>query len=247
MSMEKAYKLLAIQEGISNNEAKALIDSGLVSAKGQKITIARGLINSNTKFSILKLEKPKIIFEDDDIIAINKPEFITSESIAKSFNFSLLNRLDKETSGIVLLYKNEEFREKAIREFKNLNVKKTYYAIVNGLFYEEMKISSPILTIKNKNSAYSKISNDGKSALSYVYPISISGKKSLIKVDIKTGRTHQIRVHLASINYPIVGDEKYGKNKNKRMFLHSYELEIFDYKFKAEIPKSFYEFGFSGV
>lgn len=242
--MEKAYKLLALQEKISNNEAKNLIDSGLVSVGGKKIAVARCEVSNNSVFSVLKTKKPKVIFEDDNLIAINKPPFVTSEKISQSFKFALLNRLDKDTSGVLLLYKNEEFAKKAINEFKNMRVKKTYIAMVKGIISEEIHINEPIVTIKNKRGAYSKISPNGKTAISDIYPFMVSGKKSIIKVVIKTGRTHQIRVHLANLGFPIIGDEKYGKNRSKRMFLHSYETEILDYKFIAPIDEDFDEFGF---
>ena len=210
---EKAYKLLAIQENISNNEAKALIDDGLVSVKGVKIKVARELMSENTKFVVQKIAKPVKIYEDENLIAVNKPNFVTSESLKKIFNANLLNRLDKETSGVILLYKNDEFREIAIKEFKNMKVKKTYLAIVNGIVSEDIVIDSPILTLKTKGGAISKISKDGKTAITEVYPLMVSGKKSLVKINIQTGRTHQIRIHLASINHAVIGDEKYGKNR----------------------------------
>lgn len=241
---EKAYKLLAIQENISNNEAKALIDAGLVSVKGQIIKIARAEMNEGVKFSVQKTAEPSVIFENDDIIAVNKPAFFVSENLEKKFAATLLNRLDKETSGVVLLAKNEEFRTLAIKEFKNLRVKKTYVAIVSGIVSESFSVTEPILTIKGKGGAFSKISKDGKSAITHVEPILVSGKKSLVKVAIETGRTHQIRVHLPSVNHGVIGDEKYAKNRNKRMFLHAYETEILGLKFTAEIPREFNDFGF---
>ncbi|MBR8463793.1 RluA family pseudouridine synthase [Campylobacter sp. faydin G-24] len=244
MNQEKAYKLLALQERISNNEAKALIDDGLVSAKGQKVVIARALMGVNTKFSIQEVSRPSVIFEDENLIAINKPAFITSERVSEVYKTPLLHRLDKETSGVLLLVKNDEFGKKAINEFKNLRVSKTYIAMVKGIISEDISINEPILTIKGKGGAVSKISKDGKEALSYVSPLMISGKKTLVKVDIKTGRTHQIRVHLANINIPIIGDEKYGKNRANRMFLHAYSLKILGYKFKATLPTDFNAFGF---
>ncbi|CZE46979.1 pseudouridine synthase family protein [Campylobacter geochelonis] len=245
MSKEKAYKLLAIQEGISNNEAKDLIDDGLVSLHGEKLSIARGLVDTKAKFSVQKIAKPAVIFQDENIMAINKPPFITSEKIATMFKFELLNRLDKETSGVLLLVKNDEFKEEAIKEFKKLNVEKIYIAVVNGIVSEEISVDEPILTIKGKGGAISKISPLGKTALSKIHPIMVSGKKSLVKVVIKTGRTHQIRVHLASLGYGVIGDEKYGKNRSKRMFLHAYKTSLLGYEFIAPLADfSFNEFGF---
>ncbi|QKF64403.1 RluA family pseudouridine synthase [Campylobacter corcagiensis] len=244
MKKEKAYKLLAIQEKISNNAAKELIDSGLVYAHGKKLSIARGEIDANTIFKVLKIPKPKIIFEDDKILAINKPPFLVSDKVAEIYKATLLNRLDRETSGVLLMSKDEEFRTKAIQEFINLKVKKIYFAMVKGVVSEELVIDSPILTIKSKGLAFSKISPNGKSAITRVYPFMVSGKKSIVRVEIDTGRTHQIRVHLASQNLPIIGDEKYAKNSAKRMYLHSYKTEILGYKFIAPLDDSFSEFGF---
>ncbi|WP_195836275.1 pseudouridine synthase family protein [Campylobacter portucalensis] len=242
--LEKAYKILALQENISNNEAKKLIDNNLVFIGNKRLNIARQELNSNTKFRVLKIKKPSIIFEDKNIIAVNKPNFIISESLEKIYKARLLNRLDRETSGVVLLSKSDEFRKTAINEFKNLRVKKSYIAIVSGIISEDIEINEPILTIKGKNGAFSKISSQGKQAVSFVTPLMISGKKSLIKIDIKTGRTHQIRVHLSSIDHHIIGDEKYSKKSANRMYLHSYKTELLDYKFIANLDESFNNFGF---
>ncbi|MCD8213764.1 MAG: RluA family pseudouridine synthase [Campylobacter sp.] len=244
MNQEKAYKILALQKGISNNEAKELIDSGLVFAKGQKVSIARALMSINTKFNVQELPKPNVIFEDENLIAINKPAFLSSEKISEMYKFPLLHRLDKETSGVLLLVKNEEFAKHAIDEFKHMRVDKIYVAVVKGIVSEEMTINEPILTLKSKGGAISKISKDGKEAVSYVSPLMVIGKKTLVKVAIKTGRTHQIRLHLSSIQTPILGDEKYGKNRANRMYLHAYSIGILGYKFKTAIPKDFNDLGF---
>ncbi|MCR4941255.1 MAG: RluA family pseudouridine synthase [Campylobacter sp.] len=244
MAQDKAYKLLALQEGISNKEAKELIDSGLVYAKGQKILIARALINQNTTFKVQHPPKPSVIFEDENLLVINKPAFLTSEKISEIYKTPLLHRLDKETSGVLMLVKNPEFQKTAIEAFKKMQVNKIYLAATKGILSEEITLNDPILTIKTKGGAYSKISKDGKQAISKITPIMVVGKKSLLKVEIKTGRTHQIRVHLASINSPIIGDEKYGKNTAARMYLHAYEIELLGYKFKAELPNDFKQLGF---
>nr|WP_321320751.1 RluA family pseudouridine synthase [uncultured Campylobacter sp.] len=243
--MLQAYKILAKQEGISNNEAKALIDAGVVSAKGEKIVIARALMSEKTEFKLMRIEKPKIIYEDDDIIALNKPAFAVSEKIAENLakndkNITLLNRLDKETSGVLMLAKNEEFRAKAVSAFKARRVKKTYYAILVGILAEDLDIDLPLSTIKTKSGAFSKIDlKNGKTAITHAQPILCEGKKTLAKIEIETGRTHQIRVHLAHAGYGVYGDSKYAKSTAKRVFLHSYETEILGLKFRAALTKDF--------
>jgi 23S rRNA pseudouridine1911/1915/1917 synthase len=192
------------------------------------------------------LVKPKIIFEDENILAIDKPAFTTAQDVVKSFKDAiLLNRLDKDTSGVMLFAKNEEFQKKAIKEFKNKKVYKEYIAIVEGKVIEEQIINEPILTIKGTN-AKSKIDRKkGKPAVTKIYPMFVEGNKSKIKVVIEDGRTHQIRVHLRFANLPIIGDSMYGissKNIN-RVLLHSHITKILDYKFLSNTPKEFNVFG----
>jgi len=236
---EKAYVLLAKQEGISNRKAKDLIDRGLVYAKDKKIKIARGILPENTKFKVIKINEPKKIFEDDNLLVIDKPPYITSEEISEMFGFELLHRLDKETSGILLLVKNKEFKKKAVEEFKKRNVYKEYIAWVEGIVAEPVKIDLPIKIIKTKSGAYAKISKDGEDALTEIEPILAFRTKSKIKAVIHTGKTHQIRAHLKAIEHPILGDEKYGGEPFKRVMLHHHKFKIFDYNFISLEPNDF--------
>lgn len=238
MKKEKAYKLLAQQENVSNRVAKDMIDRGIVYVGNKKVTIARGEVDVKTKFKVQNIQKIEKIFEDDNILAVNKPAFLNSEEVSKKMGYPLLNRLDKETSGVLLMVKNEDFQKRAINEYKNQNVLKEYIAWVDGKVVEEIEINKPILTIK-KAKAYSKISKDGKEAISFVEPLMVEGNRSKVKVTIKTGRTHQVRVHLKSIAHPILGDTNYGGKPYKRMMLHSYKTELLGYSFVAKEPKEF--------
>lgn len=242
METEKAYKLLALQENISNRIAKDLIDRGLVYSKGKKIAVARGLLEADAKFKIEKIVEPKIIFEDKYIIAVDKPAFLTSEELVKKYDAKLLHRLDKGTSGVVLLVKDEEFQQKAIEEFKNRKVVKEYLAVVYGKIIEPISVNQPIMTMKKGNIAYSKIHKNGKDAVTHVEPLMIEGKKSKIKVTIETGRTHQIRVHLKSLGFPIIGDSLYGGKEAKRLMLHAHKILLLGYEFKSPEPKEFIRF-----
>jgi len=245
---DKAYKLLAQQEKISNSKAKDLIDRGLVKVGDKKVLIARGELKADTKFSVKELAKTKIIFEDENILVVDKPAFITADEVAKTFkNAILLNRLDKETSGVMMFAKNEEFQKKAIKEFAQNRVYKEYVAIVEGKVIEELIIDKPILTKKDKGVAKSKIDKYGKSAKTTIYPMFVEGNKSKIKVVIESGRTHQIRVHLSSVGLPIIGDMVYGKvvSNINRMLLHSKITKIFDYTFQAQEPNEFKVYNFN--
>lgn len=241
---EKAYKLLAQQEKISNREAKELIDAGRVFSHGKKILIARALMRAGTKFSLTEAKKPQILFEDDRIIAVDKPHSFVSERLEREFRARLLNRLDKETSGVILLCRDENFRLSCIEEFKKQRVFKSYIAVLDGILAQELELDAPIKTTKSKGGAFSRVSKDGLSALSRFVPLMVRGKKTLAKIIIKTGRTHQIRVHAALAGHGVVGDACYAKIPSDRMYLHSYELGILDYFFRADVDEGFSKMGF---
>ena len=239
---QKAYKLLALQEKISNNEAKDLIDRGLVSLQGKTIKIARALLSPNTKFKVIKPQKAVVIFSDENILALDKPAFLTSEEVAKSYpQWVLLHRLDKETSGILLLVKSEsDFHLKAKEAFKNGSVYKEYLAIVEGILEEECEIDTPLII---KKGSFAKVSvsknKEGQKAYTKVTPLEIEGRKTKVKVEIKTGKTHQIRVHLSSIKHPLVGDSFYGAKVAQRIMLHAHKISLLGYDFCINPPKDF--------
>lgn len=245
---DKAYKLLAEQENISNSKAKELIDRGVVKVGDKKVLIARGEIRNDTKFSVKEIAKIKVIFENKEILVVDKPAFLTADDVAKKFSGAiLLNRLDKETSGVMMFAKTEEFQKKAITEFAQNRVYKEYVAIVDGKVVEEIVIDKPILTTKDRGSAKSKIDiKRGKPAKSTVYPVLVEGHKSKIKIVIESGRTHQIRVHLNSVGLPIIGDAIYGRTASNinRVLLHSKITRIFDYEFISPEPKEFRVYDF---
>uniref|UniRef100_UPI001ABA8EF5 RluA family pseudouridine synthase n=1 Tax=Helicobacter pylori TaxID=210 RepID=UPI001ABA8EF5 len=183
-----------------------------------------------------------VIFEDENILALFKPPFIESYDLASFFKgWALLHRLDKETSGVILLVKeNSEFHLKAKKAFKDRAIKKEYLALTQGIIEEEREINAPILTIKTTK-AFSKISKKGQEAVTIITPLKIINKKTLLKVGIKTGRTHQIRVHLKHINHPIIGDTIYGDSQHsaKRLMLHAHKIALLGYEFEAIPPKEF--------
>lgn len=237
---EKAYKLLAIQEGISNRAAKDLIDRGVVYSGGKKVTVARGEISPKVKFRVEKIAKPKIIFQDKKIVAVDKPAFMTTEEVARNYSdFTLLHRLDKETSGVLLFTKDEEFHEIAVKAFKNREVVKEYIAVVQGKCIEPETIDKPIITIKKGNILFSRAGDEGKSAVSHVEPLMLEGKLSKVKVIIETGRTHQIRCHLKSIKLPVLGDTQYGAKPYKRLMLHAHKIGLLGYNFTSPEPSEF--------
>jgi len=242
MEKEKAYKLLAVQMGLSNSKAKELIDRGVVYVGNKKVAIARGELPVDTKFRVLKLHSVDVIYENEEVIALNKPSFLTSDEAAREFKGAkLLHRLDRETSGVLLLSKTKSFEQKALEAFKVRAVYKVYTCWVDGIVSEPVTIDKPLKTIKQNGHAYSKIDKKGKEAITHIEPVMISGRRTKLRVVIETGRTHKIRVHLKSIGHPIIGDRQYGVTsaKTNRMLLHALELKILGYHFKAKEPKGF--------
>jgi len=243
LATEKAYKLLAMQERISNSQAKSMIDRGLVYVGNKKVMIARGEIDNQTVFKVTKIEKAKPIFENDDIIVIDKPAYVNSDEIERQFKPAvLLHRLDRETSGVLMLVKNEEFRQKAIKEFAQDKVYKEYIAWVEGIMTEPIEVDKGIITQKKNNKAFSNVSPKGKPARTEFFPDIVSAKKTKVKVIIHNGRTHQIRVHARYIDHPIIGDEQYGGRRAKRVMLHAYKVRLLGMEFVAKEPKSFATF-----
>ena len=197
--------------------------------------------------NIITLLKEAIVEENDDYIAINKPEGVASHGgsgisigvIETIRNFGkayreakLVHRLDKDTSGCQIIAKNNKFLRRCNKLISDRKVKKTYQAIVHGKWTNkdglyEINIEKNMLIGKER---MVKISEGGKIAKTFFQAIESSNHFSLIQCELVTGRTHQLRVHLSELGFPIVGDKKYGikesslskdSNHKKRMYLHA--------------------------
>lgn len=180
-------------------------------------------------------KKLNIIYEDEHYLVCYKEHNILtiptkSEPISlfqqiKAYlgndsHISFLNRLDKETSGLLLVAK-DTYSANLLNPVKD-NIKRKYYALVEGYLCGEGVIDKPIL--KSSNSNIRLIDLNGKEAITYYKSLSSNNDYSLVELILKTGRTHQIRVHLKSIGHPIIGDRLYGCPQDI-MRLQSYYLE----------------------
>lgn len=237
--MDKASSILAKQLGISGGKAKDMIDRGLVFSHGKKIMIARAMMPVTTEFKVEKLQKPKVIFENNDLIVVDKPPFMTSDEVELAVGATLVHRLDKDTSGVLALAKNEDTLKAAIDAFKKREVYKEYVAIVQGVVAEGGVVDVPLLIKKGTNARATVDKKFGKSAKTIYEPLEMMAKKTKLKVVIETGRTHQIRAHMKFLKHPILGDVNYGGAEAKRMMLHSKVLRLLGREFTAEEPKDF--------
>lgn len=213
-----------------------------------------------------------IVYEDDDILIINKPKGLVvhpgngnyTGTIANALKGryeelsnlngdirpGIVHRIDKDTSGLLVVAKNNFAHEYLSSLLKDHNIKRTYIALVKGEIKENKgKIIAPIGRDKNIPTKMSVDLIKGKEAITHFEVINRYKGYTLIKCNLETGRTHQIRVHLDYIGYPIVGDNRYGKNNldlyNEGQLLHAYKLSFphprtkKEVSFEAPLPKYF--------
>ncbi|MCK5396463.1 MAG: RluA family pseudouridine synthase [Gammaproteobacteria bacterium] len=203
--------------------------------------------------SIIQTLKNSILFEDNNIIAINKPSGIAVHKgsglrfgIIEAFrqiyperSLELVHRLDRETSGCLLLAKNRQILaqlHELLRHEKIVRIEKTYTALLSGQWLDGKKtIDIGIRKVKRSGEHMMQTDESGDRAVSHFEPLEIFERCSLMKITIETGRTHQIRVHAQHCNHPVIGDSKYGDKKTnqffrelglKRLFLHAQQLHL---------------------
>ena len=189
----------------------------------------------NLPAKIEKLIKSSIIFDDDDFIVINKPEGISVHggsgqkfslidgvrSIYSSNDIDLCHRLDKETSGCIVLSKNKLFLKHFNGLLRTKKITKTYLAIICGKLKKSITVTDKLIARRRNNIKTSLVDDSGKEALSIFSPIKTYKNYTLVEIEILTGKLHQIRAHAESIKHPVLGDFKYG---NINLFKEFYRL-----------------------
>ncbi len=161
----------------------------------------------------------------------------------------VVHRIDKDTSGLVIIAKNDKAHINISEQIKNRKVKKTYLALVRGNIKENEAIINMPIARSAKNRKKMAVDKKGKEAISEFKVLKRYEGFTFIEVNIKTGRTHQIRVHMSEIGHPIVGDEVYSNGKNpfgvSGQMLHAYKLEFMHpttnkkMRFEAPLPDYF--------
>ena len=269
---------------ITRTSAKRMIDDGdiLVNGKQQKasyVVSSSDIIEINKKEPIETKIKAQdipvpIIYEDEDIILVNKPKGMVVHPANGNLEGTLVNailskckdslsgiggeirpgivhRLDKDTSGVLVIAKNDQAHIKLSEQIQNREVVKKYIALVRGVISEnEATIDMPI-SRSTKDRKKMAVNRDGKKAVTHFNVIARYDNYTLLDIKIDTGRTHQIRVHMAEIGHPVIGDEVYSNGKNefgvKGQMLHAKSIEFKHpttgekMHFEAELPEYFEE------
>ena len=210
--------------------------------------------------SYVKPSKIAILFQDDHFAVIDKPSGLVcqNELIAQALgpiarNWRLVHRLDKDTSGLLLLAKSEKAEEAAKALFAERDIQKLYLAIVDGKVKEKEGMIDNCLGKKGGyegQTLYGEVSEKGLRAITHFQTLAHGKSSTLLLCDLKTGRTHQIRVHFSEKGHPLLGDHQYGKKFEcafhpPRHLLHAWKL-ILTHPFtkkrielEAPIPEDF--------
>lgn len=178
----------------------------------------------------------EVLYEDDALVFINKPphvvvqrshdlvEPVLVEVLAQTRTpLFLMQRLDRGTSGVMFFSKRADVNAKLTRQFETKRILKRYVALCEGELGETQTIDAPLARIGPISFG---VRSNGKHAITDVSPLATSSTASFVAVGLRTGRTHQIRVHLAAVGHPLVGDWLYGRRNAARPMLHSERLTM---------------------
>ena len=275
--------LTKVKKDFSRNHIQQLIKEGLIEVNGvnekksYKVESGDKIIIKEKEPQKLDLEEKEmdldIIYEDDEIIIINKPVGLLVHPVKGNKSNTLVNallshsdklgningtirpgivhRLDKNTSGTIVVAKTQKSLVNLQKQFKQRKTKKIYRTILKGtLPYNSGTIDAPIGRNPKNRTKMAVVKENSKKAVTEFKVLLRSKGYTYVEVSLKTGRTHQIRVHFSNIDYPIIGDKKYG-NEDKTDFnlnhhlLHSYQLGFFHpleenwVEYKADLPQNF--------
>ena len=267
ISSRLLYKLIKLNKIELNRKP---CDTRKTGTLGDTITVSFDYEEDNSNIVPTKMDL-NIVFEDDWLLVVNKPAGIAihpsvlhySDSLCNGIRFYFdkiglkkkirpVNRLDLNTSGLVVFAKCEYIQECLINQMKNNQFKKEYLAVCDGIFNEKSgTINLPIA--RKENSIIERcISENGQTAITHYEVLKELDNYSLVKCSLETGRTHQIRVHMSAISHPLLGDSLYGSISDliNRQALHCYNLQFIhpvynnDLNFFGDLPNDFKIFDF---
>ena len=252
--------LLELYPSYSRATIQKLIKEGYATIDGEVVKKPNYLLDEDFSGEIAlnppkteQTERPPVIYEDENVIVFNKP--IGMLSIKKGAYLAepaiedygeVVHRLDRDTSGVIIVAKNLKTKSMLQRQFAERKTHKTYYAVVVGHPKQAHALINVPLTRNLKRPTTFLPDPNGREATTEYEVIGQNDRFSLIELKPRTGRTHQLRIHMAHIGTPILGDTVYNPKSPKadRMYLHAAALEITipDGKrmtFTAPLPESF--------
>ncbi len=196
---------------------------------------------------------PDVIYEDENVLVVNKPagllsmakgEYCPEKTLA---DYGLIvHRLDRDTSGVMVLAKNEETQKFLKKQFQDRKTHKTYFAVVSGRpRLDAARIDLPIARDLKRPTTF-RVDANGKESETFYKIIKTNDQHALVELKPVSGRTHQLRVHMKYLGHPIVGDVVYDGEKADRLFLHAGALELTlpggkRTTFTVDVPKEFYD------
>lgn len=258
-------------------DAKLVLVNGKVIKASYKINLNEEIIIHDEEFKVEEDILPvkmdlNIVYEDEYLMVINKPSGLVVHPGNGNYNNTLVNglmyytknlsdvggefrpgivhRIDKDTSGLLLIAKTNEVHEILADDFKNKRIKREYVALLDGVFRQgSATVDAPIGRDK-QNREKMAVVEDGKHAITHMKVLKRYEEYTLVSCVLETGRTHQIRVHMAYIGYPVHNDPVYSKREATSFgqFLHSYKMNFVhpitkkEMEFTCPLPKYFEEF-----
>lgn len=263
MSRSKAQKLnddnLILVNGEHKNNSYIVEDKDVI-----ELIENKEYVPSKFKGENIPLD---IVYEDEDIVIINKASGMVVHPASGNYENTLVNaliyrynlddtnvrsgivhRIDKDTSGLVIVAKNDKTLELLTEMFKNKEIKKTYLAIVDGVINNKSGTINAPITRDVKDRKKMMVGKDGKNSITHFYVLKTFKNNTYLSLNLETGRTHQIRVHMAYIGHPITNDKVYGKeNTSFGQYLHASKLEFIHpitkkkIRVETELPEEFQE------
>lgn len=270
-------------EDFTRSQIQLMIGEELILVNGTPIKANYRLKNNDNIKVLVKKAIPSsiepeniplnIVYEDSDIIVVNKPSGMVVHPANGNYDHTLVNallyhckdlsgingelragivhRIDKDTSGLIVACKNDLAHKCLSEQFANHQVNKIYYALCHGVIpHNAGMIDAPIG--RNPDSRQERaVVEGGKNSITHFKVLERFDKYTLVEVKLETGRTHQIRVHMKYIGYPLVGDPVYGPKKiegHKGQFLHAKKLEFYHPRthefmsFECDLPNYFQDF-----
>lgn len=255
---------------IAKNKTKTYVKLGLIYINDKRVKKLPYLIHKNDKIEIKKENVTfnlEILYEDINYLIVNKEAgLLTISTDKKDSKYEdtlyrrvreylnskkemcfIVNRIDKETSGIVIFVKNDKLKEQLQSNWNNLVKDRGYIAIVEGIITKSGRVDNYLYEDKMTFSHSTKVG--GKRAITNYQPIKRNDKYTMLDIHIETGRKNQIRVHMMEMNHPILGDKKYKCKSNplKRLALHHYKISFIDplsnniLTIEKKVPKEFYD------